>query len=138
MGFLRPYLSLHLYSYQSSLDFLCTIFVNSPSVAALVIYCYIIYYPPNQELKLTINRISLVLKTSIYFFLFCCLCLRLPLGSECPFPLARVPSPTFIFLLNYLLSSFKMPFRNYFAQKVFPKPLCPLTAQDSYFSLVFP
>ena len=47
MGFLCPYLSLHLCSCQSSSNVLYTIFVNSPSAPALVIYCYIIYYPPN-------------------------------------------------------------------------------------------
>ena len=37
MHFLYPYLSLHLCSYQSSPNFLYTIFVNSPSVPAFIV-----------------------------------------------------------------------------------------------------
>lgn len=44
MSFLSLYHPLHLYSYQSSSDSFCTIFINGPSVDALVIYCCIINY----------------------------------------------------------------------------------------------
>lgn len=96
-GFLKSACSSPSLQLPNSSDSFYTIFINSPSVAALIIYCCVINYPKTYKFKTTINRISLVQETSKYFCC-CCHCLRLPLGSECPLPLASMLSPTFIFL----------------------------------------
>lgn len=82
--------------------------------------------------ELTINRISLVPKTSSSFF-FVAFAQDYPWQS---LPLASMSSLTFIFFpklssihLSRCLTGY------YFAQQVFPKSLYQFTAQDSFFPL---
>lgn len=116
MSFLSLYHPLHLYSYQSSSDSFCTIFINGPSVDALVIYCCIINYSKTQTLKAIINRTSLVQETSRYFFWLLLLpLLKMTSGFRMSFSSSThaQPSPS-SFSLNYLLFIFQDSFQEVF------------------------